>query len=267
MPGEVARITAEVRQADEMRRRHPHPQRLRASASPTRWRPSRPARCRSREPSTATASATGNCNLTTVMPCLVLKMGYECIPKDNIRQSARSVDIRRRSGQRAPRHPPAVRRRDRVRAQGRHPRQRHREGRAQLRAHRTGNGRQSSPRAGQRAERPQQHPHEGARTRHGPAARTRPRCATFCSSSSNSNTPATNTRPPTPASTSSCRSCSSGTSRFSSCSTLPRHLDTSTAKQASRRVEASVKLEVDGKTIHTVAEGDGPINALDKALR
>ena len=32
-------------------------------------------------------------------------------------------------------------------------------------------------------------------------------------------------------------------------------------------VEASVKLEVDGKVIHTVAEGDGPINALDKALR
>ncbi|MEI8314637.1 MAG: citramalate synthase [Verrucomicrobiota bacterium] len=32
-------------------------------------------------------------------------------------------------------------------------------------------------------------------------------------------------------------------------------------------VEASVKLEVDGKVIHTVAEGDGPVNALDKAFR
>ncbi|HUI05828.1 MAG TPA: citramalate synthase [Verrucomicrobiae bacterium] len=32
-------------------------------------------------------------------------------------------------------------------------------------------------------------------------------------------------------------------------------------------VEASVKLEVDGKVVHTVAEGDGPVNALDKALR
>ena len=29
---------------------------------------------------------TGNCNLTSVMPCLVLKMGYECISKDNIRR-------------------------------------------------------------------------------------------------------------------------------------------------------------------------------------
>jgi 2-isopropylmalate synthase len=32
-------------------------------------------------------------------------------------------------------------------------------------------------------------------------------------------------------------------------------------------VEASVKLEVNGKVVHTVAEGDGPVNALDKALR
>ncbi|MCM8794765.1 MAG: citramalate synthase [Candidatus Omnitrophica bacterium] len=30
---------------------------------------------------------------------------------------------------------------------------------------------------------------------------------------------------------------------------------------------ATIKLKVDGKTEHTVAEGDGPVNALDKALR
>src|SRR6266850_2053149 len=29
---------------------------------------------------------TGNCNLTSVIPCLVLKMGYECISKENIRR-------------------------------------------------------------------------------------------------------------------------------------------------------------------------------------
>ena len=28
---------------------------------------------------------TGNCNLTSVIPCLVLKMGIECIPKENVR--------------------------------------------------------------------------------------------------------------------------------------------------------------------------------------
>lgn len=32
-------------------------------------------------------------------------------------------------------------------------------------------------------------------------------------------------------------------------------------------VEASVKLEVKGESVHTVAEGDGPVNALDRALR
>jgi 2-isopropylmalate synthase len=32
-------------------------------------------------------------------------------------------------------------------------------------------------------------------------------------------------------------------------------------------VEASVKLDVKGKTVHTAAEGDGPVNALDTALR
>jgi 2-isopropylmalate synthase len=32
-------------------------------------------------------------------------------------------------------------------------------------------------------------------------------------------------------------------------------------------VEATVKVRVDGKSAHTVAEGDGPVNALDSALR
>jgi len=31
--------------------------------------------------------------------------------------------------------------------------------------------------------------------------------------------------------------------------------------------EATVKVRVDGKSAHTVAEGDGPVNALDAALR
>ena len=31
--------------------------------------------------------------------------------------------------------------------------------------------------------------------------------------------------------------------------------------------EATIKVQVDGKEAHTVADGDGPVNALDKALR
>ncbi len=29
---------------------------------------------------------TGNCNMTTVIPCLVLKMGYDCVSKENVRR-------------------------------------------------------------------------------------------------------------------------------------------------------------------------------------
>jgi 2-isopropylmalate synthase len=31
--------------------------------------------------------------------------------------------------------------------------------------------------------------------------------------------------------------------------------------------EATIKVQVDGQSAHTVAEGDGPVNALDSALR
>ena len=37
--------------------------------------------------------------------------------------------------------------------------------------------------------------------------------------------------------------------------------------ESSEDSEAIVKVEVDGKVYHTVAEGDGPVNALDRALR
>jgi 2-isopropylmalate synthase len=33
------------------------------------------------------------------------------------------------------------------------------------------------------------------------------------------------------------------------------------------RAEATVKVEVDGETLHTAADGNGPVNALDTALR
>ena len=37
--------------------------------------------------------------------------------------------------------------------------------------------------------------------------------------------------------------------------------------QSTEEAEAIVKVEVDGQVYHTVAEGDGPVNALDRALR
>ena len=49
----------------------------------------------------------------------------------------------------------------------------------------------------------------------------------------------------------------SSTTRASSSSATAREL----------RAEATVKVEVDGEVLHTAADGNGPVNALDAALR
>ena len=41
----------------------------------------------------------------------------------------------------------------------------------------------------------------------------------------------------------------------------------STASGRGMFAEATVKVRVDGEVLHTAAEGDGPVNALDQALR
>jgi 2-isopropylmalate synthase len=49
---------------------------------------------------------------------------------------------------------------------------------------------------------------------------------------------------------------------------LHYHVDVETDGQTGRTTtEAAVKLRVGGETKHEVAEGDGPVNALDAALR
>lgn len=45
------------------------------------------------------------------------------------------------------------------------------------------------------------------------------------------------------------------------------HIDVERSPSGGMVTEATVKLQVDGKTEHVVAEGDGPVNALDGALR
>ena len=42
---------------------------------------------------------------------------------------------------------------------------------------------------------------------------------------------------------------------------------TESDRRARMRCEATIKLIVDGREEHTAAEGDGPVNALDNALR
>jgi 2-isopropylmalate synthase len=45
------------------------------------------------------------------------------------------------------------------------------------------------------------------------------------------------------------------------------HIDVERSPSGGMVTEATVKLKVDGKVEHVVAEGDGPVNALDRALR
>jgi 2-isopropylmalate synthase len=48
---------------------------------------------------------------------------------------------------------------------------------------------------------------------------------------------------------------------------LKYHVDVERTIAGEIVTEASVKLQVDGQTEHVVSEGDGPVNALDAALR
>ena len=48
---------------------------------------------------------------------------------------------------------------------------------------------------------------------------------------------------------------------------LKYHIDVERNPAGEMVTEATVKLQVDGKTEHVVSEGDGPVNALDSALR
>ena len=74
------------------------------------------------------------------------------------RAAHRGLALRRRGGQPAPRSPRAVRGPERVRAQGRHPRGRHRQGARELPAHRSCRRRQRDARGGQRSLGPPQRP-------------------------------------------------------------------------------------------------------------
>ncbi len=55
---------------------------------------------------------------------------------------------------------------------------------------------------------------------------------------------------------------------YKSCFELEKyHIDVERSPDGRMLTEASVRLKVDGKTEHVVSEGDGPVNALDGALR
>ena len=115
---------------------------------------------------------TGNCNMTSVIPILHFKLNKRGVPAGLAAAVDRAVAIRRRDREPASEPAAAMGRHHRLLAQGRHARQRGRQGAEQLRARRSGVGRQQPPRPDQRSRRPQQHRDEGE----GAGLRSRRRC-------------------------------------------------------------------------------------------
>ena len=104
---------------------------------------------------------TGNCNITSVIPILHFKLNKRGVPVDSLpRLTELSQFVDETANLRPNPRLPWVGSRG-VLAQGRHARQRGREGAEQLRARRPGFRRQHAPRADQRPRRTQQHRHEG----------------------------------------------------------------------------------------------------------
>ncbi len=108
----------------------------------------------------------GNCDLCTVIPNLQLKLGVRC-QRRTTPAVVGAVALRGRGGQPRGRSPAAVRRSERIRAQGRHPRGGRDESGRQLPAHRSCPGGQRTPRPGERALRQGQPRLQGAGVRGG----------------------------------------------------------------------------------------------------
>ena len=114
---------------------------------------------------------TGNADLTAIIPALVLKMGVDCISRDQLRLLTEVSHFVGRDRQHLAVPAPAVRGQERVRAQGRPARQRQRPARRRLRAHRPGRGGQPRARRGERTGRPRVAHDEGQGARHRPDRR------------------------------------------------------------------------------------------------
>ena len=106
---------------------------------------------------------------------------------------------------------------------------------------------------------------QGARDRPRARGRRRARRDACSSGSRTASTAATTTRPPTPPSTCCCarswrRTSRCSASRASACIVEKR-------EDGKAVVEATIKVHVGGERIISTAEGNGPVNALDAALR
>ena len=205
----------------------------------------------------------GNANLVSIVPNLQLKMGHRCLPDESLRGPDRGLALPRRAAQLHARPEPAVRGHERVRAQGRHARGRRRGRPGDVRAHRPGRGRQRARAADLRA----------VGQGHGPAARAADR-----------------RRRSTP------EAAARVVERVKELEHRGYHFEAADGtfdllirretgeyeplfrleswrviaeKREDGRVqtEATIKIWVEGERYVKTAEGNGPVNALDTALR
>ena len=138
-----------------------------AARSPTRWPPCCAGARHVQGTLNGLGERTGNCNLTTVIPNLQLKLGMQCLPEGRLERLT-SVSKHVAEVLNRPLNPqaPYVGHVG-VRPQGRPARQRHRAGQGRLRARRPGAGRQRHPLRGQRDGRPGHHRDQGRGARPG----------------------------------------------------------------------------------------------------
>ena len=122
-----------------------------AAASPTRWPPSREGARLVQGTINGYGERCGNANLTSILPALQLKMGFEVVGAEQLATADRDRPLRRRALQPDPEPRRALRRPQRLRPQGRDARRRGRRRRPHLRAHRPGRGRQPARRPALRA--------------------------------------------------------------------------------------------------------------------
>ena len=205
----------------------------------------------------------GNANLISIIPNLQLKLGYECVTDRQLESLTPTAHFFDELLNLTPERRSAVRRAQRVRAQGGDARGGGRRGPVDLRAHRSGDRRQRPRGADLRAVGQGDRAHARRRGRD----RDR-RCAArrgWSSGSRSSSTAATTTRPPTARSSCCCARRPANTSRCSG----SRRGACIVEKRSDGRVEteATIKIWVGGERYVRTAEGNGPVHALDRALR
>ena len=204
----------------------------------------------------------GNANMVSILANLALKTPHVLVPAGGgdlagLTELSRSVaEIANIDPERLP----AVRRAVGVRPQGRRPRRGRGQGRAELPAHRSDRGRQRGPAGRVRARRPGQHLDPGRAARPSARGRRRPARAVEADQAARGGRARVRgrrgeLRAAHPAPRSRLRRRRSGSS------TTPCLVEQRDGREL--LAEATVKVEVDGEMLHTAADGNGPVNALD----